>query len=218
MEKLELVQQLEEHLLNDEKPSIYLDEIKNKGLLNISPLDILPKLDNVPQEQKHHPEGSVWNHTLMVVDQAAKYKHLSKDSRAFMWAALLHDVGKEKTTLKRNGRWTSYDHDRVGGEMTRRIVREISDDKDFNEKVISLVRFHMQYLYVTKRLPFGDIPAMIESSADINDVALLSLCDRLGRGELNEEKEKEILMNINDFIKKISLKTGETYKKVAILT
>lgn len=218
MEKLELVQQLEEHLLNDKKPSIYLDEIKNKGLLDISPLDILPKLDKVPQEQKHHPEGSVWNHTLMVVDQAAKYKHLSKDPRAFMWAALLHDVGKEKTTLKRNGRWTSYDHDRVGGEMTRRIIREISDDQAFNEKVISLVRFHMQYLYVTKRLPFGDIPAMIESSVDINDVALLSLCDRLGRGELNEEKEKEILMNINDFINKISLKTGENYKKVAILT
>jgi putative nucleotidyltransferase with HDIG domain len=218
MEKLELVQQLEEHLLNDKKPSIYLDEIKNKGLLDISPLDILPKLDKVPQEQKHHPEGSVWNHTLMVVDQAAKYKHLSKDPRAFMWAALLHDVGKEKTTLKRNGRWTSYDHDRVGGEMTRRIIREISDDQAFNEKVISLVRFHMQYLYVTKRLPFGDIPAMIESSVDINDVALLSLCDRLGRGELNEEKKKEILMNINDFINKISLKTGENYKKVAILT
>lgn len=213
METLELIKEIEKHLLQDEKPSIFINELKHKGLLNRAPIDILPTLDRVPQEEKHHPEGSVWNHTLMVVDQAAKYRDMSTDVRVFMWTALLHDIGKEKTTMKRNGRWTAYDHDRVGAEMTRRILREISDDKEFNEKVINLVKYHMQYLYVVKRLPFADISSMADTT-NIEDVALISLCDRLGRGELPEDKKQEILTGINDFIKKVSLKTGEKYKLI----
>src|SRR5512136_1452262 len=57
----------------------------------------------------HHPEGDVWEHTLLVVRQAAKLlrrpmeipagwdpaERLTADWLApFMWAALLHDVGK----------------------------------------------------------------------------------------------------------------------------
>lgn len=216
METLELINEIEQHLLKDKKPSIFLNELMNKGLLKRSPIDVLSALERLPQEEKHHPEGSVWNHTLMVVDEAAKYKDLSSDARAFMWTALFHDIGKEKTTLKRNGRWTAYDHDRVGAEMARRLLREISDDENFNEKVINLVKYHMHYLYVSKRLPFADVAAMVENT-NIVDIALLSLCDRLGRGELTKEKKQEILEGINEFIKKVSLKTGEQYNLIESL-
>ncbi|SHI60570.1 HDIG domain-containing protein [Clostridium cavendishii DSM 21758] len=213
MEILEVVNEIEKHLLEDKKPSIYLNEAKNKGFFKIQGIEVLNELENIPQSPKHHPEGNVWNHTLLVVDEAAKYKDLSSDARVFMWAALIHDIGKEKTTMNKEGRITAYDHDRVGAEMARRMLRKISEDIVFNEKVVNLVRYHMQYLYVSKRLPFSDIKAMSENS-NPEDIALLSLCDRFGRGKLSKSQKEDMLSDINKFLKQVSSTSGEEYKLI----
>ncbi len=43
-----------------------------------------------------------------------------------------------------------------------------------------LVKYHMHILYVTEKLPFGDASKM-KQETDVNEVALLGLCDRIGR-------------------------------------
>ena len=102
-------EELNKHLLEDIAPSGYFNSLDKE--LDIYPLNLLKKLKNVEQSKKYHPEGNVWNHTMMVVDEAAKVKDQSSHSKAFMWAALLHDIGKPDTTKVRKGRITSYDHD-----------------------------------------------------------------------------------------------------------
>ncbi len=193
---------MEKHLMEDERPSEYFNEwIKKDILYRTYPFTRLTDLVKVEQSKRHHPEGSVWNHTMLVLDHAAQKKHLSLHPRAFMWAALLHDIGKAPTTKIRKGRITSYDHDKIGAKMAMDFLKEFSEDEDLIYRVGALVRWHMQILFVVKDLPFVDIDKMaLETS--IEEIALLSECDRLGRGEMTKEKFDEEMENIDTFLKK----------------
>lgn len=71
-----LYAEIEKHLLNDYNPSKYLNEIYNKPSFRQYPFIMLHKLKQTKQSPKHHPEGNVWNHTLLVVDEAAKIKEV----------------------------------------------------------------------------------------------------------------------------------------------
>jgi len=194
--------EFEMHLMEDEKPSIYFNKIiNNESIFTEYPFTLLSSLVEIPQSAEHHPEGNVWIHTMMVVDNAAKVKALSENPRAFMWGALLHDLGKAPTTKIRKGKITSYDHDTVGAELCRKFLETFTDDQEFIKRVTALVRWHMQTLFVMKNLPFGDVKSMSQEIS-IKEIALLSQCDRLGRGELSKGKIKEEKENIKAFIRK----------------
>ena len=87
----ELHFELNGHLLQDEEPSQYLNSICDKPVFQQYPFDMLVKLRQTKQSAKYHPEGSAWNHTMLVVDEAAKQKVRSNNPNTFMWAALLHE-------------------------------------------------------------------------------------------------------------------------------
>ncbi len=185
----QLFSRIEEHLLCEEEPSVALKDMLKTGDFDSYPFSMLKKLGEAEQSPVHHPEGNVWNHTLLVVDEAAKCRQESSDPRAFMWAALLHDIGKPTTTRSRKGRITAYDHDKVGAELTDDFLSAVTDDKLLIDKVVQLVKYHMQILYVIKNMPLKDIAGMKRHS-DIREVALLCLCDRLGRAGINRDKEE----------------------------
>jgi len=193
-----LLYEINNHLLLDEKPSEYFEEIIDTPIFNEYPFNMLRKLRDTEQSPQHHPEGNVWNHTMLVLDQAAKQKHKSKNERVFMWAALLHDIGKPGTTKNRKGKITSYDHEKVGADLSKDFLGEFSEDRVFIDKVATLIRYHMQILHVVKNLPFAEIQAM-KREADVKEVALLGYCDRLGRTNVNVVGEKK---NIEIFLQK----------------
>ncbi len=198
----EMFEEFEKHLMEDEKPSTYFSKIvSNESIFAEYPYTLLSELVNIEQSPEHHPEGNVWIHTMLVVDNAAKVKSLSENPRAFMWGALLHDLGKVPTTKIRKGKITSYGHDTVGADLCRKFLEAFTEDEEFIKRVTALVRWHMQTLFVMKDLPFGDVKSMSEEIS-IKEIALLSQCDRLGRGELSEEKIKEEKENIKAFIRK----------------
>lgn len=186
------------HLLHDEEPSVYFNSIVDIPLFREYPFQLLYKLKEAEQNPKYHPEGNVWNHTMLVVDHAAKRKNKSVDAKIFMWAALLHDIGKPDTTRNRKGKITSYDHEKLGAKLTEDFLREFTSDDEFIKAVSVLVRWHMQILHVVKNLPFADIKTM-KQQVKINEVALLGFCDRLGRLDVNVEEEES---NIAIFIKR----------------
>ncbi|MBZ9636422.1 HD domain-containing protein [Clostridium sp. FP1] len=197
-----MFEEFEKHLMEDEKPSIYFNKIiSNESIFTEYPYTLLSSLVETEQSPEHHPEGNVWIHTMLVVDNAAKVKGLSENSRAFMWGALLHDLGKAPTTKIRKGKITSYDHDTVGAKLCREFLGIFTKDEEFIKRVTALVRWHMQTLFVMKNLPFGDVKGMAQEIS-IKEIALLSECDRLGRGELSKSKIKEEKENIKAFIRK----------------
>ncbi|GAA0180721.1 HD domain-containing protein [Clostridium sediminicola] len=202
MEKKKLFNEFTEHLLKDEKPSNYFQEIfKDKSISEMYPYKLLSVLKEVPQNLKYHPEGSVWNHTMLVVDMAADMKKKSMDQKTFMWAALLHDLGKHPTTKLKKGRIVSYDHDRYGRKLAIKFLQELTEDEEFIIRVASLVRWHMNALFVVKDLPFANLENLTKE-VSIDEIALLTICDRLGRGGMTEEKVREEKNNIDLFVKK----------------
>lgn len=189
--------EIDRHLLDDPKPSNYIIALGETGLFEDKyPYTLLGELKKVPQSPKHHPEGSVWNHTMLVLDNAGERKKLSQDPKVLMWAALLHDLGKAPATKITKGRITSYDHDKLGERLSAKFLKELTNDHEFINKVSRMVRWHMQILFVTKGLPFADIRKMA-SEVSIDEIALLGLCDRLGRGNMTKDKtlieEKSII-------------------------
>ncbi len=193
-----LLNEINNHLLMDEKPSEYFNSILDVPIFQEHPFSMLYNLKIAEQSPIHHAEGNAWKHTMLVIDLAAKEKHKSKNEKVFMWAALLHDIGKPPTTKIRKEKITAYDHDKVGSVMAREFLKEFTTDERFIVKVCTLVRWHMQILFVAKDMPFGDIKDMREET-DINEVALLGYCDRMGRKNPDIEKEKQ---NIAVFLKK----------------
>ena len=190
-EGLGLFDEMNRHLLQDAKPSEYFEQlVKTETFKGDYPFIFLSRLQKIDQSPKHHPEGNVWNHTMLVLDNAAKVKGRSEDERVFMWSALLHDLGKATTTKLRNGRITSYDHDKEGEKLVVSFLEHFTKDQDFIKKVSRMVRWHMQILFVTNKLPFADIEAM-RSQVSIEEVGLLGLCDRMGR-KMEQDVQKEI--------------------------
>lgn len=195
-------QEFNEHLMNDDRPSEYFEKLASKGEFpEQHPFGWLLKLADVVQNPKFHPEGSVWNHTMLVVDNAAKHKHRSKNERALMWAALLHDLGKIPATKVRKGRITAYDHDKMGRGMAKEFLMLCGCDAEFVERVGSLVRWHMQSLFVVRNLPFANLKGMT-AEVDIAEIGLLALSDRLGRGQETREEEAAEYENVLRFMQK----------------
>lgn len=201
MADINLFNEIDRIIMEEDKPSSILNKIADEGKLDSYPFRMLADLIKTEQSPLHHPEGNVWNHTMMVVDEAARSKDLSQEPRVFMWSALLHDIGKAPTTRLRKGKITSYDHDKVGQKLSVDFLKEFTDDADFIRKVSILVRWHMQLLFVVKDLPFADIKSMA-AEASIEEIALLSRCDRFGRGEMNKERISEEEKNIEIFLRK----------------
>lgn len=168
------------------------------------PFTMLERLGETEQSPEYHPEGNVWIHTLMVTDEAAKIKRKSKNPLALMLAALLHDLGKPDTFKNINGKITAYNHDVAGARLSAEFLNALTDDGALIRSVSGLVRWHMQILYVTRFNRFSELSKM-RHETDVREVALLALCDRLGRG--NTDREEEI-RNIGDFLNRCGIPDG----------
>lgn len=193
MEPRDIFLEMQTHLMEDENPSVYLNEMYEEGLFQEYPFQFLYEMEKTEQSPVYHPEGNVWIHTMQVIDVAAKVKKRSREPRVFMWAALLHDIGKPATTKMKRGRITSYNHDQEGEKLAREFLAYFQEDKAFIEKVCGLVRYHMQILFVVKGQAYADLKGM-KKRTDLQEVALLGLCDRLGRDTQNKEEEEKNIM------------------------
>lgn len=193
--------EMTEHLLSDKRPSQYWNGLMEEGKLKEYPFSLLSAMQKTEQSKLHHPEGNVWNHTCLVLDEAAKVRAQSTDPVAFMWAALLHDIGKPGTTKTRRGRITAYDHDKQGQALAEEFLRVFTDDQSLIRKVGKLVRYHMQPLFVLKDLPFAEVNKMMRET-NLQEISLLSYCDRMGRTNSDAQVEHD---NTQQFLQKCRL-------------
>ena len=111
-------------MLKAKRPSLGLEWMLRLDLLRHFPE--LGALIGVQQEPEWHPEGDVWIHNNMVIDQAAKLRkeeYGEFDNMALMLGALCHDFGKPLTTTFSEGRWRSPGHDVKGEAPTRSFLR-----------------------------------------------------------------------------------------------
>jgi tRNA nucleotidyltransferase (CCA-adding enzyme) len=140
--KERIFEELRKLLLKGERPSAGLDFVREVGLLRLLPE--LAALVDVPQDAGWHPEGCVWTHTLMVLDEAAQLRSgEARDDLALMLGALCHDLGKPETTTTEGGQVRSPRHEQSGVDITRRFLGALRAPGELVTRVEALVRHHL---------------------------------------------------------------------------
>lgn len=200
----DMYERIRDILINSNKPSIEIKTIVDSEEFKSSTLSIITELKKVEQNKVHHPEGNVWNHTMMVVDIAAKLRGLAKNKEEFMWGSLLHDIGKKDTTKIRKGRITSYNHDNRSYELINEILKNYNIPLDKIKEISNLAKYHMHHLYLIKDLPFKDIEGLLREVC-VNDILLLFISDKLGRGAINSIEIEKAFKDVNEIIRKLDL-------------
>ena len=172
--------ELEKALLKAEKPSIFFESLRQMDQLDYW----FPELKNligVPQAPSHHPEGDVWNHTMLVIDEAAKVKDKVSNPLGFMLSAVYHDIGKPHTTTQDDKGYHSYDHHGAGEKMVPNIP--YIKDKGLSKYVANMVGLHMEpHLLLQSSTKITSYCRMFDKSVNPRDLIYLSQCDKLGRG------------------------------------
>ena len=123
-----------------------LDE---SGLLE----QVLPEISamkGVEQPPQYHPEGDVFVHTLLLLENLPRPCPLT-----LAWGALLHDVGKPPTFRVAPDRIRFDGHVEVGVKMAEALCRRLRFSNDHTEQVLALIQNHMR---------FGQIMQMKEST------------------------------------------------------
>ena len=103
---------------------------------------IIPALNGlslIPQDPRWHPEGDVWTHTLLVIENLP-----SNATFAMALSALLHDVGKATATvIHETGRITAYGHESHSKKIASGILDDLGADASLKNDVLFLVFRHM---------------------------------------------------------------------------
>ena len=190
LSKERIFEEFRKLLLKAKRPSIGLEAAKILGILAYFPE--LKALIGVPQDPKWHPEGDVWTHTLLVLDEAADLrKGNEKMDLELMFGALCHDFGKPLTTEFLQGRWRSPAHDVEGVAPTEQFLRRLTDDRVLIEQVTILVKEHLRPIQLFKereRINSGTI-RRLALRVRIPELVLLAKADYLGRTLTDEERK-----------------------------
>jgi tRNA nucleotidyltransferase (CCA-adding enzyme) len=166
------------------RPSIGLEWLRRLNMLRYFPE--LETLIGVPQEPDWHPEGDVWTHTLMVVDQAARLRGEVEDEGekfALMLGALCHDLGKPSTTVHSEGRWRSPAHDVRGEAPTRSFLERLTRETDLVQTIVTYVREHLRpaLLYKARDEIKPGAIRRLALRVDIEKLVRVARADHLGR-------------------------------------
>ncbi|MGA7755905.1 MAG: CCA tRNA nucleotidyltransferase [Candidatus Sulfotelmatobacter sp.] len=120
---------------------LLLDE---SGLLR----EVLPEISamkGVAQPREFHPEGDVFVHTLLLLENLPHPCPLT-----LAWGALLHDVGKPATFRVAPDRIRFDGHVEVGVKMAEEICQRMRFSNDEAEQILALVDNHMRFGQATR--------------------------------------------------------------------
>jgi len=114
------------------------------GLLH----EILPAIEamkGVAQPPQFHPEGDVFVHTLLLLENLPQ-----PCPPTLAWGALLHDVGKPPTFRVAPDRIRFDEHVEVGMKMAEEICRRLRFSNDDTKQILALVDNHMRFADVQR--------------------------------------------------------------------
>jgi putative nucleotidyltransferase with HDIG domain len=120
---------------------LLLDE---SGLLK----EVLPEISamkGVQQPPEFHPEGDVFVHTLLLLENLPR-----PCPPTLVWGALLHDVGKPATFRVAPDRIRFDDHVDVGVKIAQQICERLRFSNHDTDQVLALVDNHMRFGHVTR--------------------------------------------------------------------
>lgn len=192
----------EKALLKAARPSIYFRELRAMDHLK----EFYPEVEaaiGVLQNPRYHPEGDVFEHTMLVLDAAAALRGRAENPLGFMLAALLHDLGKcVATQVQEDGRITAYGHEVLGLETVERQLRRITNNERLIRYVLNQTELHMRpNMLCAAQSRKKKTRQLFDLSVCPNDLILLSRADASGKLDepYREETEAWLRARLEDY-------------------
>ncbi len=181
--------EFEKLLLQARRPSIGLRLALDLGVFD----RLFPEIKALvgcPQEPEWHPEGDVWVHTLLVVDEArTRIDDLEKPQQlVVMLGALVHDLGKPPTTAFVDGRIRSIDHEQQGVAPATAVLDRLNvhsiNGYDVRKQVLGIVAHHLKPgMFRQSPTPVSDGAfRRLSQKVDLELLARVAKSDCEGRG------------------------------------
>jgi tRNA nucleotidyltransferase (CCA-adding enzyme) len=181
--------EIEKLLLRARRPSIGFALALDLGVVE----RLFPELDALvgcPQEPEWHPEGDVWIHTLLVIDQARlRIDDLDYPRQvAVMLGAVCHDLGKPATTAFVDGRIRSLEHEEQGVPPAAALLDRLNVHSmqgfDVRREVLGMVANHLKPgMFAKAQPPAGDGAfRRLAQKVDLELLARVATADCEGRG------------------------------------
>ncbi len=132
------------------RPSVGLNLLRETGLLAYF-LPEVAALFGTRQPPRFHPEGDVWTHTCLMIDDVPAPR-----DAVLAWSILLHDIGKPVTYCEepdpatRDARIRFPCHAPVGAALSESILQRLKQPSALVEKVKAVVLGHMQFVDAEK--------------------------------------------------------------------
>jgi poly(A) polymerase/tRNA nucleotidyltransferase (CCA-adding enzyme) len=161
-------------IILSKSPAFGIDLLRESALLPF----VLPELaEGIGVSQNLHHIYTVWEHNVRALDTCPSKK------LSVRLAALLHDVAKPRTKRGEGYRATFYNHDHVGGRMTRSMLNRLKYPKKIVEKAALLVDQHM-FFYNVGEVSEAAVRRLIKrvGKENIDDLMDVRVGDRLGSG------------------------------------
>lgn len=138
-------------LLLTDAPRAGLELLVDSGLAAI----ILPELPALQLEvDEHHRHKDVYEHSLIVLEQAIEYERsrgrFDAPDLIVRLAALLHDIGKPATRrLEPGGTVSFHHHDVVGAKLAKKRLRALRYSNEIIDAVSRLIELHLRFFGYT---------------------------------------------------------------------
>ncbi|MDX1295107.1 MAG: HD domain-containing protein [Sulfurimonadaceae bacterium] len=173
--KERIFEEFKKLLLKSERPSEGFRIMRRIGLLELMPE--LSSLRLVRQDRQEHPEGDVWEHTLMCIDAMAQMRSgESKHDLTLMLAVLCHDFGKPEALKAQSNDYESY-----GVEPAERFLRRLTDEKELITDVTRLVRHHQKPLRFYQQSAPDEEIRRLATEVPLEELVTVAKANFLGR-------------------------------------
>ena len=186
LSKERVIGELEKALLKSDKPSVFFETLRQMKQLSIW----FPELEQtigIKQNPKHHAEGDVWTHTMMVCDVAVRYRDRVKNPLGFMFSTITHDFGKALCTEIVNGELHAYNHETIGLPLVESFMTRLTSEKALIEYVMNLSEYHMKpNILAADNSSIKATNKLFDQSVDPEALVYLAVSDGLGKITPNE--------------------------------
>ena len=153
------------------------------------------------QNPAFHGEGDVYTHTQMVCRELIRTMvfHALPDRQKteLFLAAVLHDIGKVKTTRLEDGIWVSPHHSAAGSQIVREFLWKdcgvcgTQEMIRFRETVCALIRYHMLPMHLMEQeepeRKVREVAAAGELAEDFSWQLLCMLAEADVRGRIADD-------------------------------
>jgi len=178
--KERLFEEIKKLLLKSERPSMGFSLMREVGMLVY--FKELQDLIGLPQDPTYHPEGDVWVHTMMVIDEmSGLHGDDERENLLLSLAALTHDLGKANTTEVIDGHIRAIGHEQTGMKLCETFMARLSDEKALLEALLPLIKHHLKPLQFYKQGAKSAVILRLAKSVNIEQLVLLAKADFLGR-------------------------------------